>query len=246
DLRGRKALVVSAGEAGELALEAVIKAGAFDVAITSRFPDKAERLANLLGGRALPYDQLEAGIAEADLVITSSYAPHFLVRPAMVKQAMAQRPQRPLLLIDIAVPRVIDPEVTKLAGVHLHDLDDLKGLCETNRARRHGEAEKASAIVEDEVVRFTKWWDSLEVVPTIVALREGAEAMRQAKLARTLPRLHSLSEEDRAAIVAMTRSLVDKLLHVPISYIKGNGDVARRAEIVRQVFKLKEKGDPSP
>jgi glutamyl-tRNA reductase len=240
DLKGRRALVMSAGEAGELALEAVLKAGAFDVAITSRFYDKAERLANLWGGRALPYNQLTEGIADADLVITSSYAPRFLIRSPMIKQVMALRPHRPLLLIDIAVPRDIDPDVAKLPGVHLYDIDDLKGICEFNRSQREGEVEKALIIVEGEVERFMNWWDSLEAVPTIVALREEAESVRQAKLAHTLPRLQSLSNKDLAQIEAMTRSLVDKLLHAPISYVKENGAGAQRAKLVRQVFKLDE------
>lgn len=242
EVKGRKVLIVSAGEAGELALEAVVKAGAFDVRVTSRYPERAEKLVGMLGGTVLPYSQIEEGIAESDIVITSSYAPHFIIHPYQVQHAMKLRPQRPLLLIDIAVPRDIDPDVGKIPGVHLCDIDGLKEVCEANRTRREQEVEKVSAIIEGEVTKFVQWWRGQAVVPTVVALREKAEAIRQAKLAGALRRLKNLSEEDRAQIEALTVSLVDKILHDPISCLKNDGVSPVRSEVVRELFKLDDRG----
>ena len=176
-------------------------------------------------------------MAQADIVITSTSAQDFVVDRAMVEQAMASRPSRPLLLIDIAVPRDVDPAVAAVAGVHLYDIDELQSVAEKNLGLRRQEIDAAERIVEDEVAKFGDWLRSLEVVPTVAAIRARAEAVRAAEVERTLAKM-DLSDADRRRIEAMTSSLVKKLLHEPVRALKAPGEGERHVAAARALFDL--------
>lgn len=237
DLSRRTVLVVSAGEAGKLAARSLAESGASRLLVTSRTASRAKELAADLGGQWVAFSRLGATMAEADIVISSSAAPDFLIGQREVAQATAQRDGRPLLLIDIAVPRDVDPAVRDRPNVHLYDIDDLQALVEQNRGARRQEVAKVDAIVDAGVARFSAWLRTRGVVPTVAALRERANAVREAELARTLKRLGGLAPKERSAIEAMANAMVKRLLHDPIDRLKGD-DGERYAAVVRELFSL--------
>ena len=240
DLSGKTALVVSAGEAGKLTARTL--AGSVSrMLVTTRNAERAAELAAELQGEAVPFETLPAAIAEADIVITSSASPSFLIGRTLIEEAMRGRAARPLLLIDIAVPRDVDPAVRALPGVTLHDIDDLQAVARENMSLRRNELGQAEAIVEDEVTKFGDWLRSLEVVPTVASLRARAEAVRLAELERTLAKT-TLSTADRKRIEAMTSAIVKKLLHAPIARLKTPGDGERYVETARALFALDDDG----
>lgn len=243
DLGTRKALVISAGEAGQLAVKALVQSMVGEVLVTSRSFDKAAELASSIGGTAVSIHRLEATIAEADIVISCSGSPHYIIHAPLINEVMAGRPQRPLLLIDIGVPRNIDPAVKSIGGAHLYDIDDLESICESNHMQRRAEVTKVEAIISDEASRFLAWWQSLESVPTIAALVNRAEKIRQAQQSKTLDKLAGLSEEDRARIDVMTQSIVRQVLHNPILCLKDGKQNRNLVQAVRELFGLdKEEG----
>jgi len=237
DLSSRTVLVVSAGEAGKLAARNLAKHGASRLLVTSRNRDRARELAADLGGEPVAFDRLGAAMAEADIVISSSAAPGFLIGTREVRQALASRNGRPLLLIDIAVPRDVDPAVRELPQVHLYDIDDLQAVVEENRNSRRREVASVERIIDGGLDRFTAWLRERGVVPTVAALRERADTVREAELARTLRRLPDLSAKERAAVEAMANALIKKLLHDPIGRLKGP-DGERYVGALRELFAL--------
>ena len=237
DLASRTVLVVSAGEAGKLTARSLAEHGASRLLVTSRTAQRAQELAVDLGGEPVAFERLGQAMAEADIVISSSAAPEFLIGMDEVAQATAQRDGRPLLLIDIAVPRDIDPAVREHPNVHLYDMDDLQSLVEENRNARQREVESVERIVNDGVDRFRDWLRARGVVPTVAALRERADAVRQAEMDRTMRQLRDLTPEQRAGVEAMANALVKKLLHDPIGRLKGE-DGERYVAAVRDLFSL--------
>jgi glutamyl-tRNA reductase len=245
DLSASTVLVVSAGEAGKLAARSLAESGASRLLVTSRTAGRAKELAADLGGEPVAFEHLTRAMSEADIVISSSAAPDFLIGRREVAEATAGRNGRPLLLIDIAVPRDIDPEAGSLPSVHLYDIDDLQGLVERNMDARRREATKVERIVEEGVERFVDWQRGLGVVPTVAALRARAESVRDAELKRTIKRLNGLSPEQRHSVEAMATALVKKLLHDPISRLKGD-DGERYVAAARDLFSLDGEGAPDP
>lgn len=242
DLSCCKALVISAGEAAKLTAKALAKMGVAEMVITSRTYERALALAKSLGGRAIPFHHLEEALAAVDIVISCSGSPHIILEPPAVAEAMRLRPQRPLLLIDIAVPRDIDPEVKKIDNVRLYDIDDLKVVCQSNLREREKEVEKVTAIVDAEVAKFMEWWDSLEVAPTITALVKKYETLRQQELNKIFSKLSHLSGEDRDKVNALTRSFVNKMLHHPIVFLKKHSGEDNCHQLIREMFKLEGDG----
>lgn len=240
DLSDRTVLVVGAGEAGKLTAHSLSKAGACRMLVANRTYGRAAQQAALLGGRAVPFAWLPQALEESDIVISCSGAPSFVVREEMVAAAMARRDGRPLVLIDIAVPRDIDPAVKDFPGVHLYDIDDLQAVSTANLRKRRKELSKVEAIVEEEVSRFLAWWHSLKVIPTITALRGQVEGMRQRELAKTFARLPHLAEEDRESIEALTGAIVKKVLHEPLVHLRDRGEDEDYLEVVRDLFGLDE------
>lgn len=245
DLSSHLVLVIGAGETSELTAKTLMDSGAKGIIVVNRTYDRALTLARRWGGQALNFDHLAQALWKADIVISSTAAPYPIVRPEMVRQAMWMRRNRSLFLIDIAVPRDIDPEVGDIDNVYLYDIDDLRAVVEANLRERQREVYKVERIIREEVTRFIAWFRSLEVVPTIIDLRGQAESIRQAELEKALRRLGNLSERERNIINALTQAIVNKILHEPTVRLKRhargrNGYVY--TEAIRELFGLDEKG----
>jgi glutamyl-tRNA reductase len=237
DLASKTVLVVSAGEAGKLAARSLAESGASEMLVTSRTPARAAQLAEELGGEPLPFEPISAALALADIVVCSSAAPEPVVTPADVEQAMTGREERPLLIIDIAVPRDVDPAVRATDRVRLFDIDDLQALVAENKNARKQEVAKAERIVDEGIERFTEWVRERSVVPTVASLQARAEAVRNAELERTLKAQTDLTPAQRRRIEAMSKAMLKKVLHEPIVRLKG-ADGERYAAAVRELFAL--------
>ncbi len=236
DLERCQALLIGAGEAGALVAKALVKVGACQVTVTNRSYPKAAALASEIGGTAIPLHHLGEALSHTDILISCSGAPHYIIEPEDIYQAAGARSSQPILLIDIAVPRDIDPAVRDMEGVILYDIDDLNSEVKENRRLRKREADKAAAIVEAEVTRFMDWRNSRDKAPVIKALVDKAERIRAAQLARTLKEIPSLSAEDRERVEAMTRAIVKKVLHSPISHLKSQDN--DHIQTIRELFDL--------
>lgn len=245
DLSQMTVLVVGAGEAGKITAGNLASGGVRRVLVTSRSPERTADLAAYLGGEPVRFGERERAIAEADIVITSTSAPETIISREMVAHAMAARPSRPLLLVDIAVPRDIDPLAATVPGVHLYDIDEVQAVAESNMHLRRKEIAAAEAIVEEHVEKYAQWLRSLEVVPTVAALRAQAEQTRLAELERTLAKM-DLSAADRKRIESMSAALVKKLLHAPITRLKQSGEGERYVEAARALFGLDDAPDGDP
>jgi glutamyl-tRNA reductase len=239
DLSSRTVLVVSAGETGKLTARNLARNGASRLLVTNRRKERAKVLAAELEGEAVPFERLPVAMADADIVISSSAATEFLIGPAEVSRAVASRNGRPLLMIDIAVPRDIDPSVREFPQVHLYDIDDLQAVVQENLNARRQELAKVERVVDDGVAHIVDWLRERGVVPTVAALRGRAEELREAELARTLKRAPELNAKQRAAVEALSSALVKKLLHDPITRLKG-ADGERYVGTLRELFALDE------
>ena len=242
DLAGHAGLVVGAGKMGELTARTLLDNGLSSIVVTNRTYARAAELAASLGGQAAEFARLPNLVAEADVVVTSTGASGFVLTATLVKQAMQARGGRPLLLIDIAVPRDVDPLVQQLDDVSLFNIDDLQAVCAVNLEERQREVARAREIVDAEVEAFEAWWQSLEAVPTISALRQRAERIRQAELQKALGRMGDLTERQRATLEALTSAIVNKLLHQPTTRLKAQSDgrSADRVRALRELFALDE------
>jgi glutamyl-tRNA reductase len=245
-LSGKKALLIGAGEMAELAAEHLISQGIARLQVANRTLERAVELAGRFKGIALSMEEIPRALTEVDIVISSTGSPDWVVRETEVRQCMRPRRNRPLFFIDIAVPRDIDPKINELDNAYVLDIDDLKGVVDQNLARREKEAIPAERLVEEEVLKFEQWIKTLEVVPTIVALRQKMDTLRQAELEKTFQSLKDLTPEEKLVIETLTRSLVNKIIHDPILFLKGPGQHHRkdqRVDLARKLFHLDE---PSP
>jgi glutamyl-tRNA reductase len=234
ELEGRRVLVVGAGKVGELAARSLAARGAEIAGVVNRSDARGEDLARRFGARAVPLQGFAGELASVDVVVTCTGAPGFLLGPDDVRD----RRGRPLFLIDLAVPRDVDPAVNDLDGCYLYDIDDLEAVVESSLAGRRREAERAEAIVAEEAERFRAWQASLDVVPTIASLRARAEAIRSAELSKA-----RLSDEQRAAVDSITTQIVNKLLHLPTVRMKeaaAAADGVLYADAVRHLFGLED------
>jgi glutamyl-tRNA reductase len=231
DLSGRRILVIGAGKVGEVAARNLVKRGAELSFVANRTVDRASSLAERFGGSALPLDRVESELAQADIVVSSTSARDQILAREQVERVLPARKGRPLLLVDLAVPRDLDSAIKDVHGCFLYDIDDLEEVVEESLTGRRGEATKAEAIVAGEGARFREWLASLEAVPAITSLRERAEAIRRGELAKAGPRLAGLSDRERHAVESLTNQIVNKLLHQPIMRLKEVGleDDDRRA-----------------
>jgi glutamyl-tRNA reductase len=241
-LDGKRILLVGAGKMSELAAKHLLGHGGSQVFVANRTPERAEELAASLQGRAVPLDQLMDYAVRCDILISSAAAPHFLILKSDAQRLLAERKNRPMFLIDIAVPRNIDPEVNKLDNLFLYDIDDLQQVVDANLKERLREAQRGEQIAEQEVEKFLRWVKTLDVVPTIIDLQSHVEQLRQQELARVESQLGALTPEQREAIEALTKGLAHKLLHSPITELKTlaqQPDGLRLVETVRRIFNLK-------
>jgi glutamyl-tRNA reductase len=242
-LEGKRVFVVGAGKMSELAARHLISNGGSHVFVTNRTPERAQELARLLDGRAVPYEQFFDYATQCDILIVSTAAPHFLIRKADAQRLLAERKNRPMFLIDISVPRNIDPEVNKLDNLFLYDIDDLQQVVNANMKERLREAQRGEQIAEQEVDRFLRWMKTLDVVPTIIDLQSHAEQIRKQELARAESKLGTLTPEQRAAVESLTQGMMNKILHSPITGLKElaqQPDGLRLVETVRRIFNLKQ------
>lgn len=245
-LEGRTVLVLGAGEMGELAVKNLITNGARSIFVANRSFAAAEEMAKRFDGRAVKFDDFPAELTRADIVIGSTAAPHPVVTKDQVAAAMRVRRGRPIFFIDIAVPRDIDPKVDELDNVFLYDIDDLKSVADLNLVERKKEAAKAAKIVEAGVVSFISWLGSLEVVPTISALKREAEEIRSLETEKFLSKLSHLSAADKETIDALSSSIINKLLHRPIISLKECANTKGgyvHIDSLRQIFGLTEGGE---
>ena len=241
-LQGKTIYLVGAGKMAELAARHLISHGATTVLICNRTHERAVQLAEAFGGQAVPFERLYETAERADIVLTSTGAAEPLFRREHGEAILARRKNRPMFFIDIAVPRNVHPDVNRLDGMFVYDVDDLQSAAANNTAERKREAQRAEQIVELEVDRFAARMKSLHVVPTIVSLQEYCETIRQAEMDRIRGRLGRITPEQEAAIDAMTRGIVNKLLHTPITTLKSTAaepEAATIHEIIRRIFNLK-------
>jgi glutamyl-tRNA reductase len=241
-----RVLLIGAGEMAELAAQTLVESGAKSLSILNRTLERAKELADRFDARALGWSQLNEALIWADIIITSTAAPHSIIRPDGIRRANAQRRHRPLFLIDIAVPRDVDPRVEQIEGVYLYDIDDLEAVVENSLAGRRREVPKVEAIVKEAQAEFMAWYHSLDVVPTIVDIRRQAHEVREAELERAFRRMNGMTDEDQEIIKAMTKRIVNKLLHHPTVCLKEHAscsDGYRYAEVARDLFGLDGKED---
>ncbi len=242
-LAGKKVLVVGAGKMSELAARYLHRSGASQIFVTNRTHDRAVEMASLFQGTVVEYNRFIARLPEIDIVITSSGAPHFILGKEEVKHAIEVRRNRPMFLIDIAVPRNVDPAVNQIDNVFLYDIDDLQRVAEQNRQGRMVRAEQAEQIVSEEVDRLLARLKAREVAPTIVRLQEQLEQLRLAELERLRPRLGPLSASQEEALEALTRGIISKIAHAPIAELRRQAaepDGVQAVDVIRRGFRLEE------
>ena len=237
DVRSSRVGLIGAGQAGNLVARAFSQRGISEISIVSRSLQGAEELAASLGGKAVELSRLRDEMESADIVISCTGAPHVVVDCDLVRNVMHARPSRPLVIVDIAVPRDVDPGVKQIDGVYLYDIDDFTQLSKTHRKTREREIARAMCIIDDEMAVFSEQWHALSVKPVVDALMQKAEDIRQRQLQLTLKKLPPLSEEELASIEAMTKSIVHKILHNPVECLKNNGHRdGAMVETVKELF----------
>ena len=248
DLTGCRALVLGAGEMSEITLKLLKNAGLkTSVMISNRTRERAEALAQRCGGVGVDWERFPKMLPEADIVIVSTSAPHFVVKMDLMRQAMKARRGRHIFLIDISVPRNVDPAVGTLDDVFLFNVDDLQGVVSRNLGDRQLEADKVELIVASETARFEEWFKGLGVVPAIVGLRRHAERVRQEEWDRFAGRLAHLGEKDLRVVDALTRQIANRMLHQPLAQLKElgvNGNGYDRVQVIRELFALNGMNEP--
>ena len=243
-LHGKQVYLVGAGKMSELAARHLLAHGAASIFVANRTYDRAVALAKKFNGQAIQFDQLYDTCDRADIVITSTGAPHAIFRPEHGELFLARRRNRPMFFIDIAVPRDVDPGLNKLDGIFVYDIDDLQQAVSAHVADRKKEAERAEAIVRIEVERFQARLQTLDVVPTIVSLQDHLETIRQAEIDRVRGRLGELNPEQELAVEALTKGIINKIMHTPISTLKTaarESEATTVVDLVRRLFNLQEK-----
>jgi glutamyl-tRNA reductase len=240
-LEDKKVLLIGAGEMAELAVEHLIRNRSGEVFVANRTFERGLELANRFKGKAIRLEELSECLKEVDIVISSTGAPGYILNRDQVKSVMRVRKNRPVFFIDIAVPRDIDPEINRLSNAYVYDIDDLKNVIDENIEDRNREAVKGERIVDEAVIQFRKWYESLGVVPTIVALRAKLDHIAESEIQKTLQSLKHFSEDDRIAIQRMTQAMVNKILHDPTVYLKRHGsygDNSIHIDVTRKLFNL--------
>ena len=243
DLAGRRIVLVGAGKVSELAARNLLSRGASISFVANRSSERGEELARKLGAEPLPLERVAGELEQADVAVSSTSAPGFVLRRDDVAPVLRGRRGRPLLFVDLAVPRDLDPAIGELEGCYLYDIDDLEAVVAETLAGRRREAERAEAIVADEAERFRAWQASLDVVPAITSLRARAEEIRAAELRKAESRLERLSDAERSVVEAVTAQIVNKLLHLPTVRMKqaaAAADGVLYADAVRHLFGLGE------
>lgn len=241
NLEGKKVLLIGAGEMAELAVEHLVRNRAGEIFVANRTFERGVELSNRFKGKAIRIEEIPDCLKLVDIIISSTGSPNFVIVRDQVKGVMRSRRNRPIFFIDIAVPRDIDPDINRLNNSYVYDIDDLKGVIEENIKDRNKESIKGERIVDEAVISFQQWYESLGAVPTIVALRNKIDSIARSEIDKTLQSLNHLSDNDCQAIYRMTNSLINKILHDPTLFLKSNGchgDISAYIDLTRKLFKL--------
>jgi glutamyl-tRNA reductase len=239
-LEGRRVLVVGAGKIGALSAKAFLGSGAASLTVVNRSLDRSQDLAAALGGTALPFSSLEDALSSVDVVVSGTTATDTVIPADMVRRAMAQRKGAALLLVDIAVPRDVSPEAASVPGVHLYNVDDLTAIAQRNMDLRSAEIESVERILDEELDKFEAWQASLLVQPTIRAIHQEAEDVRRREVNEALRKLAHLSKADQDVVDALSRVLVNKILHTPFQTLRETPQDEAYITSVRRLFRLQD------
>jgi len=235
-------MIIGASKMGELAAKHLKRNGVSSVLVTNRTFERAVEVAKVFEGAAIPFEHFTEHMDHADIVISSTGAPHFIISRSLAEVVIHKRKNKPIFFIDIAVPRDIDPSVNEIDNAFLYDIDDLQQVIDANLKERMKEASRAEEIIDSEVEAFCRKMQSREVVPTIVQLREGLEKLRREEIERNRRYLQDLSPDQQEAIDHITKSMVNKILHTPIEELKKMAhDPAGSdfADVIRRIFNIK-------
>lgn len=246
DLQGKEVLLIGAGEMAELAATYLLNNRIAKILVANRTFSRAVELADHFHGKAISFEEISDQLLVVDVVITSTASPEPIISLNQVKKTMRRRKNRPLFFIDIAVPRDVEPRVNGIENVFVYDIDDLTGIVESNINKRKGEAVKAERMVDEEVIKFSEWFKTLDVVPTIVALKDKCENIRRIELKKTLSSLGNLTPEQRKRVENLTISIAKKILNDPIVLLKRKEDRTSRnlyLDIARKLFNLDPDSD---
>jgi glutamyl-tRNA reductase len=238
---GCRMLVIGAGEAGKQVAKVARERGISQIIVASRTLERASGLTKMLGGVPITLNNLAEELSTCNIIVTCADAPHYILDVPQVEAAMQRRPELPLVIIDIAVPRNVAPVVTQIKNVFLYNIDDLSQISEQNRRQRQSEVSKAEDIISAEMAKFVTWWHDYKVRPMISSMMNKAETIRSSHLARTLKKLPPLSDEDRYRLEMMTKAIVARIMKDPINKIRANGhDNRDYTEMVKDLFQLNE------
>jgi len=246
NLDDKRAMLIGAGEMSDLAARHLISQGVNEIWVTNRTPTRAMEMAQELGGRAVPFEDFPQMLKDVDIVVSSTGSTHYIILKEQLAGVIRARKNKPMFFIDIAVPRDVDPTINELDNIYVYDIDDLQGVVKSNKEERRKEVLKAEEIVQQGVESFKCWLSSLEVVPTILDLRQHLEKIRQREMAKTLTLLKNASEEEHKALDLLTQSIINKILHHPISLLKHQehrGQGKLYVDMTRKIFHLDEEED---
>ncbi len=224
DLSGNTVMLLGAGEMAELAAKHLLRAGIRELMVANRTYERAIDFVKEFGGTAIMFREFPHHLKNVDIVIASTGAKTFIIREEQVREVLRERKNRPMFFIDISVPRNVDPLVNNIDNTYVYDIDDLQGVVASNLKERSKEAEEAARIIEEEIDKFYRWIKSLDVVPTIIALRNYCDGIRKAELERALKSLNGLDAKQKKILDAMTKAIVNKILHGPVSRLKKDAD----------------------
>jgi glutamyl-tRNA reductase len=241
DLSSKSVMLLGAGEMAELAVEHLISHNVDKIVVANRTFKNALALAQKFNGQAVQFEERESVLKDVDIIISSTGAAEYVLTQDQVKQAMKKRQHRTLFFIDIAVPRDIDPKINKVSNAYVYDIDDLTGIVETNIHQRGQETIKAERFVEEAVLSFRKWVDSLSIVPTIKAINDKMTAIVELEFNKTMSSLTHLSQGDREAVRRMTQAIATRTIHDPIQFLRNTGDHRDDSlylNVTRQLFDL--------
>lgn len=241
ELRGKQILILGAGEMSSLTAKHLVAAGATTILVSNRSFEKACLLAEEIAGHAVRFDDIDQYLAKVDIVISATASAHFVILPDRMEKMMQERMKRPILLIDIAVPRDIHPDVGAISEITLYDIDDLRGVIDRHHQEREIAAAMAEKIIDEEMTQFLKWHNSLFVIPTIVALQQKGQEIKELLINRALERLGALTPKQEKVIRSMANSIVNQLLHAPITNLKEFANTRQGhlyTEILQNLFDL--------
>jgi len=248
-LKDKTAMLIGAGEMCELAARHLLSAGVKGILVTNRTFERAVKLAGEFDGMPVRFDELLSHLKMADIILSSTGAPHFILKMEDVEAVIRIRKNRPMFFIDMAVPRDIDPDANQIDNVYVYDIDDLNNVIETNLEERQKEAARAEEIVSAEVRNFFRWLEAQQVTPTIVMLRRKFEEVKNAEVAKAIAMLGPEDPKTKKVVESLASSILNKVLHPPITALKkdvGGRDVTELVATVRELFDLPENGEPSP